>query len=630
MPPKKKERGKQRKAAKSLATANGTANISKTVALLRKGNNKATKSLGDGSINDSNGISYEQSGILSTVFRFLQRCEDDTFVKVMLDVGGGDLKTPSSWVRILLKAEAQEESCRLQIAHNIGLLVRCMCNDTKRQFFKSNKHWVDTIYTFVCLINNMILKSVNNLDKTKGEEIIDTLLQYEGLLTTIIQWGFWEEDCRPDITKELQTDHCVSIVRLGKATVNRLIKAAHTQTEEGRERLETIGTTPIISKEYDPECTVSLVVGLICQTKIKGWTTDSSTALLRLTANVSCVDKDVITELIGLGDNTSNDEWAVHVAVLLDYIILKEYNNGMFYSNDTKIAFAIRGGLIELCLTFIERFGVHESFDKKGDNEESLFVYIKRIFNDIFSVVLHKKTAKAIRSKRCSIEQKLSSLELNVKITNNVNCKKLLNMVRCILDLNGSYCCRCNKSLSRTEVKLCNGCGLMSYCSRACQKDDWLSGHETTCCKPCTDANVGQFQGRYVPRILPEDERDAAKLKELEINANMIQLRLFFDHSETILSQVEALDIPLYDCIVKFDLTKCPLEVKTRKYTDFGDTPERKRGFKDSRSKENITCFFVSCIYDGSLVEGRTPILKLQRLFPHEWLSKKKVEVTSA
>jgi len=130
MPPKK-ERGKQRKAAKSLATANGTANISKTVALLRKGNGKATKSLGDGSLKESNGILYEQSGILSTVLKFLRRCEDDTFVKVMLDVGG-DLKTPRSWVRVLVKANALEESCRLQIAQSIGPLVRCMCNDTKR------------------------------------------------------------------------------------------------------------------------------------------------------------------------------------------------------------------------------------------------------------------------------------------------------------------------------------------------------------------------------------------------------------------------------------------------------------------------------------------------------------------
>ena len=625
MPPKK-ERGKQRKAAKSLAAVNGVVvNISKTVALIRKGDHKTTIDIGSGnttqSLEEFNGISYEQSGILSTVLKFLKRCEDDTFVKVMLDIGG-DLQTPRFWVQVLIKAEAQEESCRLQIAQNIGPLVRCMCNDTKRQFFKSTKHWREAMQAFSSLIHNMILSTFAS-NSPKDKEVMDTLLKYEGLLTSIVHWGFWNEDCRPDITKELN-------IELDTATLNRLIRAADTQTEEGRKRLEVIGTTPIINKQYDPECTISLVVGLIRQTKIEGWTMDASTCLRRLIINVSCVDKDVITEMIDLGINTSDDEWVVHVAVVLDYMILKEYTDGFFYPNDTKVAFAIRGGLIELWLTFIERFGVLESFDKKRDGLESLFVSVKSILSSVYWVGSHKKTAKAIRSKRSSIGQKLARLEQNTEITSNANCKKVIGMARSMLDINGLYCCRCNKQLRKTEVKLCNGCHRMSYCSRACQREDWFGGHSITCCKPCTNANVGQFQGRYCPEKTPDNERAAANLKELEINANMIQLRLFFDHSETILSQVEALNIPLYDCIVKFNLTKCPVEVKTRKYTEFGDTPERKRGFEDSRSKGYITCIFMSCIYDGSLVEGQIATLKSQRLFPHEWLSKKKVEVTSA
>ena len=228
-----------------------------------------------------------------------------------------------------MKAEVQEKSCRLQIAENIGPLVRCMCNDTKRQFFKSNKHWADTMQVFVCLIHNMILSCFNNSDEIEGKKIIDTLLNYEGLLSSIIQWGFWDEEYRPDITKELPTDDCVDIVESGMMTVKRLITAADTQTEEGRKRLETIGTTPIISKEYDPECTISFVVGLIRLVKIEGWTMLYSTSqcLRRLIANVSCVDKDVITELIDLGINTKDDTWVVHVAILLRYIILKKYNN---------------------------------------------------------------------------------------------------------------------------------------------------------------------------------------------------------------------------------------------------------------------------------------------------------------
>ena len=626
----KKERGKQRKAAKNLAAASGAINVPKTLALLRKGDNKATKSLGGSdshttqSLKELSGILYEQSGILSTVLKFLKRCEDDTFVKVMLDVGGGNLKTPKAWVSVLIQADIQEESCRLHIAQNIGPLVRCMCNDTERQFFRSNKHWADTMQAFVCLIHNMILSCFNSPDTIKGKKIIDTLLNYEGLLLSIIQWGFWDEEYRPDITKKLPTKDCVDIVESGRMTVKRLITAADTQTEEDRKRLEIIGTTPIISKEYDPECTISFVVGLVRLVKIKGWTMLHSTSqcLRRLIANVSCVDKDVITELIDLGINTKDDTWVVHVAISLRYIILKKYNNEKYYANDTRIAFAIRGGLIELCLTFIERFGLLESFDKKKDTKESLSLYfvIKNILNNIYRIGLHKKTAKAVRSKRCSVEKELARLERNADIMNNVNCKKVLDMVRAILDINGSYCCRCNKSLIRTEVKQCNDCNIMVYCSKTCQKEDWSKGHSLTCCKSYTIKLVGHFQGRHWPEEVPSDERPAAKLKELEINLSSVQLKLFLDHSEIIQQQASSLDTPLYDCVVYFDLRDCPLSVEVIKYTDFDD-PGLKRGFEYSRSKKNITCNFISNIYDGSLDEGQVPILETQRLFPHNWLS---------
>ena len=616
--PSKRERGKQRKVAKNLAAGNGNDSITQIVAKVRKGDNKTTTLLGDGSLEESNGISYEQSGILSTLLSFFKRCEDDTFVKVMLDVGG-DIMTPRLWVRILMKAEAQEPSCRLHIAQNIGPLVRCMCNDTKRQFFRSNKHWSDTIQAFVCLIHNTILSGFNSSDETEGKKIIDTLLQYEGLLTSIIQWAFWEED-RPDIAKEIKVGDLVDIVESGRVTVSRLIRSADLISEEDKERLETIGTTPITSKEYDPECKISLVVGLIRQTKIEGWTMGTSKCLRRLIANVSCVDKDVITEMIDLGINTRDDRWLVHVAVVLDYMILKKYNNERFYSNDTRIAFAVRGGLIELCLTFIERFGVLKSFDKEKDDAPSPFALTKSILSSIYWVGSHKKTVKAIRSKRSSIEQELARLEQNTDITNNVNCKKLLDMARSILVINGSYCCRCNKSLSRTEVKLCNGCGCMTYCSDACQKEDWLNGHKLTCCKTYAHEISGQYQGRFKPRITPDNERAAAILKELEVNMNMIQLKLFLDYSETILSQVKDLDLPLHECVVRFDLRYAPLDVTTHKYTDFYDTPELMRGFEGSRLKENIACIFVTCIYDGSLDEEEIPRLQMQRLFPHEWL----------
>ena len=269
--------------------------------------------------------------------------------------------------------------------------------------------------------------------------------------------------------------------------------------------------------------------------------------------------------------------------------------------------------MIELCLSFIQH--------RSGHNiPPMLFTRIENILAVVNRVSLHKKTAKAIRSKKAYIEELLRSDKIKY-ITNNVLCKKLLDMLRYILDLNKSYCCQCNKPLDRMDVKECNGCHHLIYCSRACQKEDWSNGHNLACCKTYgyTSELVGQFHGRYEPEEVPENEREAAKLEELEINLTKIQLKLFLDNSETILSQASSLDIPLYDCIAVFDLHECPATVTIKNYIELYDDPELKRDFEDSRSKENITCIYRSCIYIPSVCG----YLIMQRLFPHEWITDK-------
>ena len=165
----------------------------------------------------------------------------------------------------------------------------------------------------------------------------------------------------------------------------------------------------------------------------------------------------------------------------------------------------------------------------------------------------------------------------------------------------------------------------MTYCSKACQTQDWLSGgHNLACSKEYADDQEGQFQGRIWPLREPESERAAAKLESLEQNFNMIQLKLFLDNSETILSQARSLGISLCDCVVQFDLRKCPPRVTTKRYSEFlYESPQVRRGFEDTRSKENITCLYFSTIFNGELLaSGRAPLILMQKFYPHEWLSK--------
>ena len=660
----KKQRGKQRKAAKQAAATNNEqvelcqnhpattittenepatssdseleAFVSERYAqLVSMGDHKATAVLCAIPKEERSMTPIVKSGILSTVLSFIKRCRTDTFDNVVLTayaahsgtVGfSGTLESPIYWIGILRVAVKQEDDCSSElIAENIGPLVRCMCNDTERLFFKSNKHWMEGIATFSGLISDMIIKLAESTDK----KVMNTLLKHEGLLSSIIQWGLWDND-RPDISKELKDGHingelsvdaCVQIVSVGRVTVANLVESVYQMkdgkrliTTEGRGLLKTIGSTPIVNQDYDPTCMVSYVEGLIRAVKKEGWERNGLNIISHLIAETDCIDKGVITEMIDLGANyRHNVESAELVTKFAARMIRIEISEEKSQPNDTRTAFAIRAGLFEMCFGFIESFYRHSSITF----DDGLFHFIGRVFFIVHEVVLHQKTAKAIRSKRIMIEEKLVCLEQNTDITSYTECRDILGMVKSILGLSGSYCCRCNKSLSKTEIMECSGCGRMMYCSRSCQREDWLNGHNVTCGKSYTADLAGQFQGRIIETV-SNDERDATKIEDLEINMSMIQLKLFLDNSETILAQVKSLNLNFCDCLVVFDICNCPIEVEVKNYTDVFERPDLQKGFEESRSMDNITCLYYSSIYSGN----RKGYVARQRLFPHEWLKK--------
>jgi len=613
--------------------------ISSTVNRVEMGHDIATLSLYDPKsigMDELPSLVYDLA--FPYVFNFLKRCQDKSFHQVLSSVGG-DLVTPSRWIKVLVfyVKSLDDHSCWLQIAESIGPLVSCMCNDTERLFFKSNSHWLDGIYAFAALILHLICKRGNKL-------ITEAILQHDGLLESIIQWGYWDSG-RPDIVKELGADACAHVVSIGRYAIRVLVENTvsgsmqkidnHWVYVKDKNLLDMIGTTPILSKAYDPKCMISFVVGLIRDLKTKKEEWEFIPYILQpLMEEVDGIDKDVIMEMIDLGMNHVHDyAGAVVVARLSGFMLMAELNAEEGIESDTRIAFAIRSGLVEMCLNFIDCFGGHEAFGNDVEGaKNSLFDLIREIFDVVYCASLHKKTWKAIRHKIVDIGGKLIHSKAIAHNVISVEVEELLEMVVSILDMNGSYCCRCNKSLSRTEVKLCNGCGCMTYCSRSCQREDWFNGHKLTCCISYTEEGAGQFQGRVLPETLPVCPRIAAKFKDLEINMNMIQLKLLLDNSETILSQAKALDIHLSDCVVSLDLRYCPPTIGVKKYTHWFDTPEEKRGFEETRSKENITCIYFSHIFfnrESDEDDGTIPVFQIQKLYPLKWLTKQSKSVIS-
>ena len=166
----KKKRGQQRKAEKankeSVVMKLHQELVAFTKRGIRKADNKATLGLIDPTKILSTNTNEDFRGskadiiieVLPTVLNFLKRCEDETYDQVLRSVRG-DLRTPATWIEVLLNGAVDVASCRLQITENIGPLVRCMCNDTERLFFKSNKHWNESIVSFVQLITTITCHS---------------------------------------------------------------------------------------------------------------------------------------------------------------------------------------------------------------------------------------------------------------------------------------------------------------------------------------------------------------------------------------------------------------------------------------------------------------------------------------
>ena len=446
----KKKRGKQRKAAKqqttvvTVSTPAASSDLTQLVvytpngqtyvhpdhhelvaAYFQRGDSKATDILANLTSENvpTHGICWPNislgGNILWTLlYSFIGKCEDYTFDKVLADrrvladkgalgsltrgaiMRGGDLRdlqSPTLWIKVLIRAAELEPSCKVDIAENIDSLVECMGNDTDRLFFKSNDYWKEGIVSFVLLCYNLIMMTT---DEDLWSKVIDGILLYEEdfiFIRTFVKIGSWM-DQRPDIVEVLGVKECTDIAVLGKEIVRKIVTyAVDNPTSENRQLLGIIGCMPIVSKEYNPHCMISYTAGLIRDEKKEGINIyqkddDGVVPILQSLMFIGdCIDKDVIMGIIDLGTNYVHDyACAVIVARLSQNMLCK------IRPSDSRIAFAIRSGLVEMCLSFVERFGEHESF---GDEVDSLYSHIDSVFYKIHGISLHEKSRKAIRYK---------------------------------------------------------------------------------------------------------------------------------------------------------------------------------------------------------------------------------------
>ena len=182
-----------------------------------------------------------------------------------------------------------------------------MTDDTKRLFFKSNKHWHEAMPHFLRLVSSLV--SYLNDEDESPLMVCNILLLNEGFLESAVQTAFWTS-YRPDLVKEYDESHCSLRIKTletcaHSAILNLIINIGRKRSLSHKTRWTS--SLRLLLKFRFAECNVNYVVGLIRLLKNVNANVHDRWShfdiLLSLTNSADHVDNGIIAEVIKLGSN---------------------------------------------------------------------------------------------------------------------------------------------------------------------------------------------------------------------------------------------------------------------------------------------------------------------------------------
>jgi len=563
------------------------------------------------------------NGLISVVLGFLRLCEHTDFNDVVEKVKG-NIQTPADWMEILA-CFGNHDQCRLEIANGIQAVVRCLCDDTKRLFFNSNKHWHEAMPHFLRLVSNL-LSYMNDEDESPAM-VCNILLQNEGFLESVVQKALWTS-YRPDLVKEYESHSLLRIqivetsahmaisdlIRIGNEEYGQeylndsdeeenLFTVVESISQDGLNLLKTIAKIPVVSRVYDPECNVNYVVGLIRLLKnVKSNAGDRwkhFDILSLFTNNAHHVDNGIIAEVIELGSkfianideaSDTNIEEASDFLRICYSMMMRRADEKVF-PIDKRIAVAIKSSLLEMCFGFITRFECAHGVYGRDELMDGL-VCIAEV---IQQVALHQNTSKAIRDRRCQTVEALNSLLTKIQSKQST---QFVDILSSVMELNEGSCSRCNKLIEWHTALFCEGCRRVAYCGVKCQKKDWKYGtHSSDCSFLARSSDVILLTNFDV-----KSSRNISELTGLRNNIVTSQKKLFLRHEVSISSQL--LTLPdRSDYIALFDTSNQQRPISFRHYYDQFTCVKQRKWFEDFRSPDKVICLFISDVFNGEINE---------------------------
>ena len=511
--------------------------------------------------------------------------------------------------------EEDAQRIRLEIARGIGPVVNCMCNDDVGEFFQSKKFWHVSIERFIELIRGL----------AQSREAIEILLQYDGLLELVIQCLFWRTH-RKDIMQGFKEHKVTSINADIEERAKDILDAIVSDYDEGvegtgiqyfgkrgRKILERIALAPIVSRRCDPNCGTQFIVALLdsikankstrkssgdssegsyyCADPNKGWYIYTLSAFVV----AGCVDKQVISEIIGIGASASDDTVVALLKIIFDIVCPRtgEIILGVGHrakEDDTRFAVAINHGLIEMCLKLLA-----QHCRKDGSNQ--LVNEINDIFDSMKNAALMKKSSQAIAVNHGKIAEKLRLVE--PILAENNECHHALQMIEAILNTvpdklkcvdRKESCSRCNKELEKGRIQRCGKCKKATYCSRQCQVDDWRNGDHKFYCKAFLAIEGGGGTKKDAKRTIAHiDSIEEVGQKAISEKFNHVLIHALFMEYD-ILDSVVVIDLHLSRNRMKLML----LDEFLGKFGEriLGGADNTKELIENHKAKERLVCAF--------------------------------------
>jgi hypothetical protein len=428
-----------------------------------------------------------EGGLIGIYLDLLKKCDGTTFAELFGEEGGEKfVPSPIEWMGFLsnyvtsLRRAPQSnpddipgrngDPICIEIAENLGPLIKCMRDDQKRELFGSKLFWYQTYPFFIIFVTNLVM--MNN-------KAMPILLQYENgeFLKVMVQHLFINK-YRDDIMKDdlaikwilprlyMSADAATRFVYLRIAMIvdedDSLPGGLF--TDEQTSKLYKIGVTPVVNESFDPNCNVSFMRGIV---ELVGQPTDDPTSkniFYYFLSNLSvagCVDADVINGVIRLGMKASDKLDADKIPPTIFRLLhLRSSVGSCPVPDDTRYACAISSGLLEMVLKMVVLCGKTNSDDGMG--------YLKTVVGGATAVSTHPKSSNAITNiLRASTKELLSMPDLTSLIESNTTANDIIGSIVFLThpDLNPPVrCVSCSKVLISEVIKRCSKCKEATYC----------------------------------------------------------------------------------------------------------------------------------------------------------------------